>query len=235
MKTFFYFIFIIFPVLTFSQDKKTIDKPFIEVSGQADTLVMPNRIWISVILTEKDSKGKKSVEDLEKAMIQKLQEIGIDVENNLSMTDMSSNFQNYFLKQTDILKAKSYSILTTDAKTTSKVFIELEKIDISNVRIEKIENSEEKKIQLLINGKAMESAKKIAESFVKPLNQKIGNALQISNFEDISNQLAGRVNGIQIRGAKSIRYYDQSESKQPSVEFKKIKISSTVQVRFLLE
>jgi uncharacterized protein YggE len=235
MKKLLYSILIIIPTISFSQDKKTLDKPFIEVSGQADTLVMPNKIWINVLLMEKDFKGKKSVEDVEKAMLQKLQQIGIDVENNLSLTDMSSNFQNYFLKQTDILKSKSYSILTTDAKTTSKVFIELEKIDISNIRIEKIENSEEKKIQLLINGKAMESAKKIAESYVKPLNQKVGNALQISYFEDISNQLAGRINGIQIRGAKSIGYYAESENSQPNIEFKKIKIATNVQVRFQLD
>lgn len=235
MKKLLFTLFLLTTLSCLSQEKNQIDKPYIEVIGQADTLVTPNKIWINILLTEKDSKGKKSVEDLEKEMIKKLQEIGIDTENDLNMTDMTSNFKNYLLKPTDIFKTKSYVVIVTDAKSVVKIFLELENIGISNVRIEKIENSNAKKIQLLINGKAIENAKQIAESYSKPLHQKIGNALQISNFENISNQLAGRVNGLKIRGANSVKYYSESQESQPNIEFEKIKISSTIQVKFLLE
>lgn len=226
-------LFALLTINSFSQTKNSIDKPYIESSGKADTLVIPNKIWINVLLMEKDFKGKKSVEDMEKEMIQKLQEIGIDVSKNLSVNDISSNYKFYLLKQTDIFKSKSYSILVKNASEASKVFIGLEKIGISNVRIEKTENSDEKKIKLLINGKAMLNAKETAESFTKPLNQKVGNAIQINNFEDFSSQLAGSVSGIAIRGSRS--FYAEEPSNEPNIEFEKIKISSTVQVRFLIE
>ncbi|WP_278020638.1 hypothetical protein [Flavobacterium ginsengisoli] len=144
MKQLLYALLAFASVNSFSQTKNSIDKPFIEVSGQADTLVLPNKIWINVLLSEKDSKGKKSVEDLEKDMFSKLKEIGINIEKEVTINDMSSNFKNYLLKQNDIFKSKSYSIIVKNAIETSNVFIGLEKIGISNVRIEKIENIDEK-------------------------------------------------------------------------------------------
>ncbi|WP_286971568.1 SIMPL domain-containing protein [Flavobacterium sp. UBA4854] len=236
MKQLLYALLAFASVNSFSQTKNSIDKPFIEVSGQADTLVLPNKIWINVLLSEKDSKGKKSVEDLEKDMFSKLKEIGINIEKEVTVNDMSSNFKNYLLKQNDIFKSKSYSIIVKNAIETSNVFIGLEKIGISNVRIEKIENIDEKKIKLLINGKAILNAKLTAESFAKPLNQKVGNSIQISNFEDISQQLYGRAAGIVVNtGYGGKRYESESAPSEPVIEFEKIKISSSVQVRFLIE
>ncbi|MDR6760533.1 uncharacterized protein YggE [Flavobacterium sp. 2755] len=233
MKKLFFFLLILASITSFSQTKNENDKPYIEVSGQADTLVTPNKIWINVLLNEKDSKGKKSVEDLEKEMISKLKEIGIDIEKNLSVSDISSNYKYYLLKQNDIFKSKSYSILVKDAASASKVFIGLEKIGISNVRIEKIENTDEKRISLLINGKAILNAKQTAESFTKPLNQKVGNAIQITNLENFLNQLSGRVAGVNIK--TSTTFYSEEPTNEPSIEFEKIKISSSVHVRFLIE
>ncbi|WP_163394464.1 SIMPL domain-containing protein [Flavobacterium limi] len=228
-------LFMLLSIHSFSQSNNSIDKLFIETSGKADTLIIPNKIWINVLLMEKDFKGKKSVEEMEKEMIQKLESIGINTEKNLSLNYMSSNFKNYILKQTDIFKSKSYSILVSDTNTTAKVFIGLEEIGISNVRIEKVENTEEEKIKLLINGKAILNAKQTAQSFVKPLNQKIGNAIQISNFEIMPNQFTGQLNEVVVRGYSSKIYGNRSPNYESNIEFEKIKVSSSVQVKFLLE
>ena len=232
MKNLLCTLLIFITINTFSQNKSNTDKPFIEVSGQADTLVLPNKIWINVLLMEKDTKGKKSVEDLEKEMILKLQEIGINTDKNVSVKDMSSNYKIYLLRQNDVFKSKTYSVLVTNAQTASKVFLGLEKIGISNVQIEKIENDQQKNIRLLLNEKAILRAKQIAESLTKPLSQKVGNAIQINNFEDISNQLMGNIAGIAVRAQGS--FYSEAPS-EPNIEFEKIKIVSNVQVRFLLE
>lgn len=222
-------------IISFGQEKNFIDKPYLEVQGKADTLVTPNRIYIDVLISEKDTKGKKSVEDLENDMLTKLKSLGIDTDKNVTMQDMMSNFKKYFLKQTDIQKAKSYSILVYDAKTTMKVFIGLEEVGIANVRVDKLEHSEEKKIQLIINGKAMENAKANAVSFIKPLGQNIGKAIFIGY---ISNNSHNYVNADQvlIRGTNSINRYDiESKGYNTNIEFEKITISSEIGVRFALE
>lgn len=215
------------------QEKNFIDKPYIEVEGKSDTLVTPNRIYIDVLITEKDTKGKKSVEDLEKEMFTKLQVIGVDVKKDVFMKDMLSTFKKYFLKSTDIQKSKSYSILVFDATQTTKVFIGLEEIGISNVNVEKTEHSESQNIQLKINSKAIENAKATAESYLNPLNQKVGKAIFIGHI-NTTNMLQGNVSGVLIRGNRSL-YEQESKGYISPIEFEKIKISSNVGVRFLID
>lgn len=229
MKKTFFLIAILSSFITFSQEKNFIDKPYLEVQGKADTLVTPNRIYIDVLISEKDVKGKKSVEELENDMLTKLKSLGIDVDKNVAMQDMMSNYKKFFLKQTDIQKSKSYSILVYDAKTTAKVFIGLEEVGLSNVRIDKLEHSDEKKLQLLMNSKAIENAKANAVSFTKPLGQTIGKAIYIGqavqNYMDFNPQ-----------EVSAYRRYDmESKSYNTNIEFEKIIISSEIGVRFALE
>lgn len=222
-------------ITAFSQEKNFIDQPYLEVQGKADTLITPNRIHIDVLISEKDTKGKKSVEELESEMLVKLKSLGIDTEKNVTMQDMMSNYKKFFLKQTDIQKAKSYSILVYDAKTTAKVFIGLEEVGLSNVFIDKLEHSDEKKLQLLMNTKAMENAKGNALSFTKPLGQKVGKALLINQNKNIAYR--GSADQLRIRGAAlhEVAYKMKSQDYNENIEFEKISIASDVITRFALE
>lgn len=227
MKTIIAIALITISFTAFSQEKNFIDKPYIEVQGKADTLVVPDKIYISVSILEKDTKGKKSVESLEKDMIGKLKQIGIDTDKNITIEDLSSNFKKYILKATDIQKSKSYSILVSNGKMASKVFIALEEIGISNATIEKAEYSGYKKMQLLLNSKAMVNAKENAASFVKPGNQKVGNALFISNLQTAGTDT--------YSNRLTIRAMADSTDYESSLDFEKINIESEVMVRFALE
>lgn len=233
MKSIILSVSLIFSFVMFSQEKNFIDKPYMEVEGKADTLVTPNRIYIDVLILEKDTKGKESVEDLEQKMFDKLTEIGINVKENVFMKDMISSFKKYFLKTTDIQKSKSYSILVYDATQTTNIYIGLEEIGISNVTIEKTEHSDFDKIQLMVNSKAIKNAKATADSYLNPLGQKTGKAIFIGHIQT-TDMLAGRVAGIQIRGASSIKSYSNKTYISP-IEFEKIKISSEIGARFAIE
>jgi uncharacterized protein YggE len=224
-----------FCVNFYAQEKNFLDKPYIEVSGKADTLITPNRIYIDVLILEKDTKGKESVEDLEQKMLIKLTEIGINAEKDVVMKDMISVFKKYFLKATDIQKSKSYSILVYDALQTTKVFIGLEEIGISNVTIEKTEHSDFEKIQLSVNSEAIKNAKATSESYLNPLNQKTGKVIFVGNIST-TNQLAGRVDGIQVRGIGTLNEVNyKNKGYFAPIEFEKIKISCEVGVRFEIE
>ena len=226
-------ISLIFSLVMFSQEKNFIDKPYIEVEGKADTLVTPNRIYIDVLILEKDTKGKESVEDLEKKMFDRLTEIGIDVKKDVVMKDMISSFKKYFLKTTDIQKSKSYSILVYDATQTTNVYIGLEEIGLSNVTIEKTEHSDFDNIQLMVNSKAIKNAKASAESYLNPIGQKSGKVLFIGYIQS-TNLLQGNAAGIYVRGASSIKSYSNKNYISP-IEFEKIKISTEIGVRFAIE
>ena len=216
-----------------SQTKNFIDLPYIETSAKVDTLVIPDRIYLNISITEKDTKGKISVEELETKMNEKLKSLGIVTEKQLTLNDLSSNYKKYFLKQQDILKNKNYTLLVYNAKIAGKVIIALEEIEISNVILEKTEYSKVEEMILTLKSEAILKAKIQAIAMTKPLNQKVGNAIYISDLSNIVNMLNGRVAGIQIRGARSLDEKEKYES--INIEFEKIKIETEVKATFKLE
>ena len=85
-------------VQSYSQTKNFIDQPYLETTSVVDTLVVPDRIYLSILITEADTKGKVSVEELENRMNNKLIALGIDTKKQLSLADVTSNFKKYFLR-----------------------------------------------------------------------------------------------------------------------------------------
>jgi len=217
----------------FSQTKNFIDLPYIETSAKADTLVTPDRIFLTISITEKDTKNRTSVEELESRMNLKLKSLGIITEKQLTLNDLSSNYKKYFLKQQDILKNKSYSLVVYDAKTASKVIAALEEEEISNVSLEKTEFSKTEELLLLLKSKAIVKAKNTAVALTKPLNQKVGNAIYISESNSVSTMFRDKSEGIMLRGMANFKA--ESDYEPIDISFDKIKIETQINVNFKLE
>ena len=178
-----FLIFVMFFVWNlFSAQKNFLDQPYIEVSASADTLVVPDRIYVSITLNEADSKNKKSVEEQEKQLETILKKLKINTDKDLSVLDYSSNFKKYFLKGQNILKTKKYSLLVRDAYTLANVIISLEEAGISNTEVEKVEYSKYRELLLELRSEAVKRSRITADKLVKPLNQKAGKALYISDM-----------------------------------------------------
>lgn len=214
-----------------AQEKNFLDQPYIETSAAVDTMVVPDRIFLNIMLTEKDTKGRISVEDLELKMEDALQKLGINTKENLSMEDVASNFKKYFLKAQDVLKAKSYSLMVGDAITAGKVVVTLEDIGISNVQLTRTEYSKSERILLELRAKAISRARLQAEYLTNPLDQRVGRAIFISDFDPMSvaSGLQGDVPGL-------FRVMNQRQGKSAAdIEFAKIRIACRVEVRFMLQ
>lgn len=214
------------------QNKNFIDQPYIEVVGYADTLITPNEIFIKIVISEKDSKDKIPLEELESKMITAFKAMGIKTELNLTTSDMLSNYKFYLLKHKDVLKSKEYVLKVTDAQTASKVFIQLEDLDISNTSIDRVAHTDIELITNACRARAIENAKTKAISMTKPLKQTVGNAIHITDTESINSQLQGQVGGVSLRGYSS---YDKQKYEAPKIEFEKIKAQSNISVKFILK
>lgn len=216
-----------------SQTKNFIDQPYIEVSGSADTLVTPNEIYIRIILSEKDTRDRVSVEELEQKMVAAVKGLGLDTEKDLTTTDMTSNFKTYLLKSKDVIKTKIFTLKVTDALTASKVFMMLEEIGVSNTSIERVDHSDLNNLKNQMRTKAILDAKERAVALTKPLNQTIGLAINIVDADNnISQQLQGRVAGIQIRGTAS---FQNGYQDLPKIEFEKIRVAAGINAKFILK
>ncbi|MEG4904456.1 SIMPL domain-containing protein [Microcoleus sp. F10-A1] len=217
-----------------AQTKNFIDQPYIEVSGSADTLVTPNEIFIRIILSEKDTRDRVSIEEQEQKLITALKALGLDTEKDLTTSDITSNFKSYLLKSKDVIKTKIYTLKVTDAVTASKVFMKLEEVDISNTSIERVDHSDVDNLKNRMRTKAIVDAQERAMALTKPLNQTIGTAIHIADADNFSQQLQGRVPGLQIRGITSIQS-NNGYTDLPKIEFEKIKVTASINAKFILK
>ena len=232
-----FLIFVMFFVWNlFSAQKNFLDQPYIEVAATADTLVVPDRIYVSITLNEADSKNKKSVEEQEKQLETILKKLKINTDKDLSVLGFSSDFKKYFLKGQNILKTKKYSLLVRDAYTLGNVIISLEEAGISNTEVEKVEYSKSKELLLELKSEAVKRSRITADKLVKPLNQKVGKALHISdtNYGGIEDYEYVTVRNIALQ---EMDYKKESASEEflRKLDFQKIKFSTTVYVKYQLD
>jgi len=67
MKKYLLFLAMVFVInIVFGQTKNFIDQAYLETTTQVDTLVTPDKIFLSIIISESDTKGKQTLEELEK-------------------------------------------------------------------------------------------------------------------------------------------------------------------------
>ncbi len=215
--------------ISLSQQADLSNIPQIQTKATFTAEVNPDKITLSITLSEENTRGKVSIEQLEQRMEKVLLENKVDLQKQLFLVDLSSNFKNYFLKKTDVQKTKNYQLIMFDAQSAGKILKGLEKQEISNVELVKTEYIKLEELKIELKGKAVEKAKRQAEEMVKNLNQKLGSAIFIS---DLSTSISRQLNG--SNGSNFIVGYAAQEAKM-DVEFDKIRVDATVIVYFKLE
>ena len=213
-----------------AQSKNFLDVSYLETSARVDTLVNPDKIYLSITIKEKDSKGRKSVEEQENKMAQSLKNLGIDIDKQLTIKDLASNYKKYFLRSKEVLKSKQYSLLVYDGLTAGKVMAALENIDIANTYLEKTEYSKMDELELTLKSRAVKKAKLKADALTKPLEQKVGMAIHIV---DNSQPYYPRYNQPRMQ-MKAMSMEDAGAPEPLDIGFEQIKVESTVNVKFRL-
>ena len=223
---------ILFGIFHFAsaQTKNFLDIPYLETSARVDTLVTPDKIYLSITITEKDSKGKKSVEEQENKMAQAFRSLGINLDKQLFIKDLSSNFKKYFLRQKDVLKSKRFSLLVYSGKQAGDALAALEKLKIANTYLEKTEYSKMEALELELKSKAVKKAKKKAVALTAPLNQKVGSALHILDNTAPSYPRTYARQKINVYAEAAV-----AQAPEPlDIDFEQIKVETSVNVKFAL-
>lgn len=214
-----------------AQEKNFIDTPYIEVTGKAEMEVVPDEIYVGITINEKDNKGKVSVDQQEQEMFKQLKEIGIDVEKDLVVQDMSSDLQSFFLRKDAILTSKSYQLKVNSATQLGKAFQALQAAGISDVRIERTDISNIDELRQEVRVKAIQAAKRNAEVLAEAIGQKARWAIYIQDY------------GFNMRPYSNVMFAKSAQvamdeavvaAPMPQLEFQKIKIEHSVMARFIL-
>ena len=148
---------------------------YIQVNGRAEKEITPDEFYLSVIINERDSKGKISVESQQRDMIAALKRLGVNVEKQLKVANLSSEF---FKKNTSVATAK-YQLQLGSAAEVSKVWQALDNLGISNVSILKVSHSKIDQYKEQVRVEAMQNAKQSAQTLAQAIGQSVGKCFYI--------------------------------------------------------
>lgn len=223
--------FVLITGLVFAQsgEKNFIDQSYIEVTGTAEMGIVPDMIYLNIIINESDTKGKIPLETLEQKMKQRLAENGVDVGKDLTVSDLSSGYKKYFLKDKDVVAKRSYILLVHDAATAGKVIEALGEEEISNISILKTDHSQMAQKRFDIRLDAVKAAKRKAEAMAGALGQSIGKAIFISETND--NRYV-QMNSNVLN--EPLRFMGTEALPEQELSFNNISIKSSVLARFIL-
>ncbi|MBR6831126.1 MAG: SIMPL domain-containing protein [Tidjanibacter sp.] len=234
MKRFFMtMLMLTMAALTLTAQNTSKYESYIEVTGKAEKEVVPDEIYLSITIDQEKSKAKESVVAQERKMIAALKRIGIDVENNLTVSDMSSDLQTYILRKRTVQTTKTYQLKLNNADQVSKVFETLAQLDIADTQVIKSTCSDMEAVKEQLRVEAMQNARKMADTLAEAIDQKAGSAFLITD----NNYMGGSVNynGLMMtRAAKFDMVTEESTDQSSGIEFKKLKFSYSVNVRFEL-
>lgn len=216
----------------FSQNgsKNFIDQPFIEVTGTFQTEIVPNEIYVKIILNEHDKKGKVSIEAQEKEMISVLKSLGIDIDQQFSILDFHGSYKRKIFSDNEVSKIKHYQLIVDSGSCLGRVYEALDDIDISNISITKTSHTNIEKIRRSTKLKALKMAKEKANDYAKVLEQTIGKALFIQEQNHNANNTNAFANNISVVGYGT----SYEKEKKLNINIRNITVSATILAKFTL-
>lgn len=231
----FVLILSVFEAIGQSGEKNFIDQNYIEVTGKSDMQITPDLISLKIILSDKD-KNRVSIAEEEKMMTNKLQELGIDVKKDLTIDDLLSYYHRTVFSKRDVILSKEYRLTVHDVKTATQVLKELEKLDISNVSIAKLDHTKMLDFKKELKIKAIVMAKEKAEYLTRAVNQGIGRAIFIEELDNSSTnaQIAYALKD-KAYTSDYANYQYTAAQEDANLDFEKIRLEYSILARFELK
>ncbi|MFP5470560.1 MAG: SIMPL domain-containing protein [Bacteroidia bacterium] len=232
--------FLLATILTFGQTNmtKTEEQPYIEVAGTAEKEVIPDEIYIGVIIREKYvNKVKVTIEEQEEKLKSAVKSLGIDL-TNLYLSDANADYVKIRWQKKDVLTKKDYTLKVSDATTVGKVFQELEKLEITDAFILKVNHSKIDSLRKEVKILAIKAAKDKADYLLTAIGEQTGKPLIVRENDILP---LANVTGVNFRGSRSeetLYYIDGIKMKSEEnneIQFQKIKLISTIYVKFSIK
>ena len=202
---------------------------YIQVNGRAEREIAPDEFYLQIVINERDSKGKVSVESQQRDMIAALKRLGVNVEKQLKVANLSSEF---FKKNTSVATAK-YQLQLGSSAEVGKVWQALDGLGISNVSILKVSHSQLERDKSEVRVEAMRNAKQNAATLAEAIGQTIGKCFYV--YDSNNDVMPVFYNNMAVmRSAKAFDAAEAAAEEEP-LDFKTIKLQYSVQAKFVLE
>ena len=215
----------------FAQDNA---QPAIEMNTTVKREVTPDEIFLHITIKESDYRGRKTLEEMQQAMIGALMENRIDVPECLSLNYMGSEVSyKAFSKSIKPQTEATYTLKLNDVTIMQKVITALEQRQISDIELVRTKYTGEKELKAEMSIEAMQQAKAEAQTLAGAIGQEAGKAITISYWMN-SGQTQPRLYKARAQGVVEESVADNSAI-APIISIGKNTYRFTVNVRFELK
>lgn len=224
---------IISMIATAQQIPMPEEKPNIEVTGSAEMEVVPDEIYVNIVLREKNKNNDKwKIEAQEDNLMQKLKENGFDIKN-LSLSGADGDLQYRVFRKNKVLTEKRLLMKVKDAGEVNKLFQILDDLEIEDAGISKTSHSQIEKFRKETKIEAMKAAKDKADYLLTAIGEQTGKPLVIR--EQVyttypSNMYANTALGEVVATGYGMR--DKAKGFENEIAFTRIKIRYEIFAKF---
>lgn len=240
MKQLLTIAFLIMTIFTFAQTNTSMteEQPYIEVIGTAEKEVTPDEIYIGIIIREKYvNKAKLTIEEQEEKLKTAIKSLGIDL-TNLYLSDANADYVIIRWQKKDVLTKKDYTLKVSTAATVGEVFLELEKLEITDAFISRVNYSKMDSLRKEVKIQAIKAAKDKADYLLTAIGEQTGKPLVVKENEILPNMILENGNVRGSRFSETEYYVDGIKIKSDDlneIQFQKIKIQTSIYVKFSIK
>jgi uncharacterized protein len=202
-------------------------KNSISVSGSAEMEVVPNEIFVGIILRERlVNREKLSIESQEEKMKTELKNAGFDLKN-LSLADAGANFTRLRGSKRDVIASRRYTLKVATVEELNQAFDIFDKLDIQEADVLRVHHTEMEKYRKEIKIKAIQAAKAKAEYLLEAIGEKLGKPLEIVELDDYND-----ISPLFRNQTANVNYYQDAVAAPEAISFQKIKIRYSIKAKF---
>ena len=207
---------------------------YIDINTTVERDVTPDELYLQITIREKDYKGKKSLEEMQEAMIGALKINRIDIPECLTLNYMGSEVgYKFFSKSIKSQTQATYLLKLYDVAIMQNVIASLEERGISDIELVRTRYTAEKKLKAEMGIEAMRLAKEEAQMLAGAIGQEAGKALTISYWMN-SGQTQPRLYKARAQANTEDTAIEHPVS-EPIISIGKNTYRFTVNVRFELK
>ena len=160
---------------------QTTGEAYIDISSTVEREVTPNELYLQITIREKDYKGKKTLEQMQEAMIGALKINRIDIPECLTLNYMGSEVgYKSFSKSIKSQTEATYMLRLNDVAIMQSVIAALEERQISDIELVRTRYTAEQELKAEMGIEAMQLAKAEAQMLAGAIGQEAGKAITIS-------------------------------------------------------
>lgn len=212
---------------------QVVNVPSITMQASAERQVTPDEIYISITIRESDYKGKKTLEEMQQAMLGVLKRNRIDIPECLSMNFMGSNVSYTTFRRKPVPQSQAtYTLKLYDTSIMQDVIYGLEEVQISNIRLVETKYTKEDSLRNELGIEAMKKAQAEAAALAGAVGQEIGKAISISSW---NSHIAPQPLLYKSRNTVVLNESADSSSPEQQISIAKLTFTVNVDVRFELK